>query len=327
MKLGIIGTGLIVSEFLPFLTKIEGMEISAILSTPRSIDTAGKMAEEYDIPLATSDFDELISSGIDTVYVAVPNFLHYSYCEKALNAHKHVIVEKPMASSYKEASALKETAERNGCFLFEAITTLHLGNYRKIQEWLPRIGTVKLAQSQYSQYSRRYDAFRNGEVLPAFDPAKAGGALMDLNLYNLHFIMGLFGKPLSGQYYANVERGIDTSGIAVLDYGSFKALCAAAKDSRGMTGSIIQGTDGIIRTSAPPGVISKVTLELYDGTVEEFDDGMAAQRVVPEFRDFIRAINENDTAFAAQMLEKSLAVCEMQTKLRTGAGIVFPMDE
>jgi hypothetical protein len=94
-----------------------------------------------------------------------------------------------------------------------------------------------------------------------------------------------------------------------------------------MTGSIIQGTDGVIRTSAPPGVIRKVTLELYDGTVEEFDDGMADKRVVPEFIDFIRAINENDTAFASTMLEKSLAVCEMQTKLRTGAGIVFPMDE
>jgi predicted dehydrogenase len=72
------------------------------------------MAEEYAIPLATSDFEELISSGIDTVYVAVPNFLHYSYCEKALNAHKHVIVEKPMANTTEECDAMLAAAERSG---------------------------------------------------------------------------------------------------------------------------------------------------------------------------------------------------------------------
>lgn len=327
MKLGIIGTGLIVTEFLPFLSKMDGLEIKAVLSTPRSIDTAKKLAADYNIPLATSDFDELIRSDIDTAYVAVPNFMHFSYCEKVLSAHKNVIVEKPMTSNDKEAVILKELAEKNHCFLFEAITTLHLGNYKKIQEWLGRIGDIKLVQSQYSQYSRRYDAFRAGEILPVFDPAKAGGAMMDINLYNLHFIMGLFGRPQSGQYYANVERGIDTSGIAVLDYGSFKAFAACAKDSWGSRGAVIQGTDGVIRTDGAPGVIGRVTLELNDGTSEEYDDGMGKSRIIPEFEDFIRAVNENDTAYAAELLDRSIAVTEIQTQLRKSAGVLFPMDD
>ncbi|MBR3349853.1 MAG: Gfo/Idh/MocA family oxidoreductase, partial [Solobacterium sp.] len=207
MKLGIIGTGMIVENFLPFLVKMEGLEIKALLSTPHSLDKAREMADRFGIADVTADFEELCGMDIDTVYVAVPNFMHFDYCRKALKRKLNVIVEKPMVSNLQEATQLKQLAEENQCFLFEAITTLYLGNYKKVQEWLPRIGTIKLAQSQYSQYSSRYNAFRSGEVLPAFDPAKAGGALMDLNLYNIHYIMGLFGKPESYRYYANIERG------------------------------------------------------------------------------------------------------------------------
>ena len=326
MKLGIIGSGGIVQNFLPYLSQMEDLTLSALLSTPRSLDAAREMAAEYGIKDVTSDFEAFCASDIDTVYVAVPNFLHFDYCKKALERKLNVIVEKPMVSGIREAEILKETAKKNDCFLFEAITTLYLGNYRKIKEWLPRIGTIKIAQSQYSQYSSRYDAFRNGEVLPAFDPAKAGGALMDLNLYNIHYIMGLFGKPQSYQYYANIERNIDTSGTLIMQYDGMIAICAAAKDSKGMTGGVIQGTDGVIRSQLSPNLVGKVTLELNDGTVEEFDDGFAYKRMIPEFKAFIDAINRNDHAFCDEMLEKSMAVTEVQTKARIAAGISFPTD-
>lgn len=327
MKLGIIGTGMIVENFLPFLVKMEGLEIKALLSTPRSLDKAREMADRFGIADVTADFEELCRMDIDTVYVAVPNFMHFDYCGKALKRKLNVIVEKPMVSNLQEATQLKQLAEENQCFLFEAITTLYLGNYKKVQEWLPRIGTIKLAQSQYSQYSSRYNAFRSGEVLPAFDPAKAGGALMDLNLYNIHYIMGLFGKPESYRYYANIERGIDTSGILVMEYDGFTAMCLAAKDSKGMRGGLIQGTDGVIRTGESPNLVGKAVLELNDGTVEEYDDGYMGKRMIPEFETFIKTINAKDYDFCYQMLEKSIAVTEVQTKARKAAGIVFPADE
>lgn len=327
MKLGIIGTGMIVENFLPYLVKMEGLEIKALLSTPRSLDKAREMADRFSIVFVTADFEELCGMDIDTVYVAVPNFMHFDYCRKALKRKLNVIVEKPMVCSLREAQELKQLAEENQCFLFEAITTLYLGNYKKVQEWLPRIGTIKLAQSQYSQYSSRYNAFRSGEVLPAFDPAKAGGALMDLNLYNIHYIMGLFGKPESYRYYANIERGIDTSGILVMEYDGFTAMCLAAKDSKGMRGGLIQGTDGVIRTEESPNLVGKAVLELNDGTVEEYDDGYTDKRMIPEFETFIKTINAKDYDFCYQMLEKSIAVTEVQTKARLAAGIVFPADE
>lgn len=321
MRLGIVGAGMIVREFLPVLVKMDGLEVVGIQGTERSLPRVEELCRENGVPYACCDFERMCETGIDTVYVAVPNDLHAFYAGMALERGLHVIVEKPMAGNLQEVLALRALADRKGCFLFEAITTLYLKSFAKIREWLPRIGQVKIVQSQYSQYSSRYDAFRAGQVHPVFDPAKAGGAMMDLNLYNLHFVMGLFGRPVSFGYYANVERGIDTSGILLMQYPGFQACCLAAKDCRGMVGAVIQGTDGVIRTESSPNIIGRVTLELSDGTREEYDDGAASPRLIPEFTSFIRAINERDVSFCHLMLEKSIAVSEIQTQARLQVGI------
>lgn len=268
--------------------------------------------------------EELCASGINTVYVAVPNFLHYEYCRKALEKRLNVIVEKPMTSNLRETAELSEMAKAKKLFFFEAITTLYLGNYKKISEWLPRIGDVKIVQGQYSQYSSRYDAFRRGEVLPVFDPRKAGGVLIGLNLYNLHYVMGLFGKPDDTLYYANTERSIDTSGVLVMRYPSFVAVCTAAKDCKGVYGGVIRGTKDCIRSQYPPSIVGEVTLELNDGTVEKYDDGAAAVRMVPEFSRFVEAVHTENYEYCYEQLDRSLAVSEVQTIVRQQAGICFP---
>lgn len=326
MKLGIIGSGIIVQEFLPRLVKLEGIEILGIQGTKETINEVQELCNSNNILNAVSTFEELCDTGIDTVYIAVPNFLHFEYCKQALENGMNVIVEKPITSNLDEILYLQKMAEEKKLFLFEAITTLYLENFSKIKEWLPRIGTIKMVQSQYSQYSRRYDAFRQGKILPVFDPVKAGGAMMDLNLYNLHLVMGLFGKPEKIQYYANIERQVDTSGILIMEYDGFEAFCLAAKDSRGIAGAVIQGTEGCIKTGFAPNVIGKVTIELNDGTVEEFDDGMINDRLVPEFTTFVKTINDGNLEFCYEMLKKSLDVSEIQTKARLSAGIHFPAD-
>lgn len=72
MKLGIIGAGLIVEEFLPKLVQIEQLEILGIQSVPSDMDKLNRWCTRYNIPLGTNDFEELCQSGIDTVYIAVP---------------------------------------------------------------------------------------------------------------------------------------------------------------------------------------------------------------------------------------------------------------
>jgi Predicted dehydrogenases and related proteins len=327
MKLGIIGTGMIVKNFLPMLQKVEGLTTVAILSTERSLATGKALAAQYGIPIYTSNPITFYSSGIDTVYVAVPNFLHFEIAMAAIDHCMNIIIEKPIVCNEKELYLLKEKAIEKHVFLFEAITTLHLGNYTKIKEWLPRIGQIKIVQSRYSQYSSRYDAFRAGIVLPAFDSAKAGGSLMDLNIYNLHFVMGLFGSPEEFKYYANVEKDIDTSGILILKYDKFSAACTAAKDCRGERGSIVQGTDGTITTSTSANLIGPIVLELNNGIKEEYDDGMSEQRAIPEFDDFIKIITDDNYLKCMELLNQSNEVIKLMTKARKDIGVLFPTDQ
>ena len=246
MKLGIVGSGMIVKEFLPSLVKLEDLEILGIQGTKSGIEKVEEICKKYNIPNFTDNFDELCNFGIDTVYIAVPNFLHFEFCKKAFEKGINVIVEKPITTNYREAKELEKLAKEKKLFLFEAITTLYFENYKKIKDWIAKIGDIKLVQSQYSQYSSRYDAFKRGEILPVFDPEKAGGALMDLGLYNLHYVLGLFGKPENVKYYANIERNIDTSGVLMMEYKNFSAMCVCAKDSEGERIGVIQGSEGKI---------------------------------------------------------------------------------
>lgn len=323
MKLGIIGTGLIVKDFLPELVKMKGLEIVSIMGSPTGFEKAEALSVQYGIPNAVHDLEELCGTDIDTVYVAVPNNMHFAYCKKALEMGKNVIVEKPMTDDAGQAESLAALAKKKKRFLFEAITTVYMTGYQKIQKWLPLLGDIKLVQSRFCQYSSRYDNFKKGIIAPAFDPKKSGGALMDLNLYNIHYVMGLFGKPESISYFPNMERNIDTSGVLMMLYPNFTAVCTAAKDCNGDSGSIIQGTNGFIKTELSPNKVGAAVMQLRDGTVEVCQELFAERRMIPEFTEFIRVVDEEDYEFCYAMLQKSLDVNEVLNRARIQAGIKF----
>ena len=143
------------------------LTVQALCSTQRSAPVADEMCEQYGIPQRTTNYFELLQ-WVDVIYLAVPNLQHYRYAKVALEAGKHVIVEKPMACTAAQTEELAALARRKKVFLFEAMTTQYLENYNKIRELLPRIGRVKLVQCNFSQYSSRYDAFCAGQVAPSF---------------------------------------------------------------------------------------------------------------------------------------------------------------
>ena len=301
MKLGIVGSGKIVQEFLPWLASSPAFEVAALCSTQRSAGKAAALCAQYGVPLHVTDYSQLLAA-VDVVYIALPNLLHTAYAKAALEAGRHVIVEKPLAPCASEAAALSALAHRKGCFLFEAVTTQYLENYRKLRQLLPRVGQVKLVQCNFSQYSSRYDAFCAGQTAPVFDPQQAGGALMDLAVYNVSYIVGLFGEPQQVHYAANVEKGIDTSGILTMDYRSFKAVSIAAKDCAAPPRYVIQGTRGYLLQKSTANFCGPVTLHLNDGREEHFSLNGKRPRCAAEFEIIAHAIAAGDPELCSGML-------------------------
>ena len=326
MKLGIVGSGKIVQEFLPWLAASRAFEVAALCSTPRSADKAAALCAQYGVPLHTTEYEQLLAA-VDTVYIALPNLLHTAYAKAALEAGRNVIVEKPLAPCASEAAALSALAHRKGCFLFEAMTTQYLENYRKLRQLLPRVGQVKLVQCNFSQYSSRYDAFCAGQTAPVFDPKQAGGALMDLGVYNVSYIVGLFGEPQQVHYAANIERGIDTSGILTMEYSSFKAVSIAAKDCAAPARYVIQGTKGYLLQKSTANVCGAVTFHANDGREEHFSLNGKRPRCAAEFEAFAHAIDTGDQELCSGMLDTSLAVSRVLTAARRDAQIRFPCDK
>ena len=326
MKLGIVGSGRIVQEFLPWLAASRAFEVAALCSTPRSADKAAALCAQYGVPLHTTEYEQLLAA-VDTVYIALPNLLHTAYAKAALEAGRNVIVEKPLAPCASEAAALSALAHRKGCFLFEAMTTQYLENYRKLRQLLPRVGQVKLVQCNFSQYSSRYDAFCAGQTAPVFDPKQAGGALMDLGVYNVSYIVGLFGEPQQVHYAANIERGIDTSGILTMEYSSFKAVSIAAKDCAAPARYVIQGTKGYLLQKSTANICGAVTFHANDGREEHFSLNGRRPRCAAEFEAFAHAIDTGDQELCSGMLDTSLAVSRVLTAARRDAQIRFPCDK
>lgn len=325
MKLGILGTGMIVKNILPFFDRFP-LEKKVILGTPNTREETEKLATEYHLDGCFYDYDALLASDIDTVYVALPNHLHYSFTKKALEHGKHAIVEKPITANSRELEDLNRIAAERQLMVFEGMNTPHLPAFHAIQEDLPKLGKIKIVSMNYSQYSHRYDAFKEGTILPAFDPHKAGGALMDLNVYNLSFIIALFGKPLSVDYLANIERGIDTSGIVTLRYPDFCAVSIGAKDCKAPMSNTIQGDNGSIVIDHNINSLRRYVLQDNEKNETRYEDTNFIHRMYPEFLDFIRAVDEKDYAYANKMMNISIAVSQVMEEARRKAGIVFDSD-
>ena len=312
MKLAILGTGKIVDEVLPVLKEINGIDLVAILSTPRSLTKAQELAEVYAINQASSDYDSILANPeVDTVYVALPNHLHYEYAKKALLAGKHVICEKPFTLTLAEFEDLAKIAEQKNRILLEAITNQYLGNFASIKANLAKLGDIKIVECNYSQYSSRYDAFKRGEIAPAFDPKKGGGALRDLNIYNIHLVVGLFGKPERVQYLANMERGVDTSGILIMDYGNFKAACIGAKDCSADIKSTIQGNKGSIAVLGPTNSMPELSLSLNGQSMTMINENSLNHRMHDEFVAFQAIIEHEDMTATKLALDHSHLVMEV----------------
>lgn len=316
MKIGIAGSGKIVPDFLEAakalnsMEKADTLEISGIFCTPRSLEKTQTLAAEWNIPQVVTDFNDLLSL-CQAVYIALPNHLHFEYAKKALLAGKSVICEKPFCANAEQLKELADIAREKGLFLFEAISNQYFPNYEKVKELLPELGKVRAAALNYSQHSSRYDDFTKGIVHPVFDPDKNGGALMDLNVYNIHFITGLFGKPSSIHYSADLERGVDVAGVLVLTYPGMVASLMAAKNVNGPSGIVLEGEKGMILSSDPANVFASFT---FDGTKYALNE--RPERLFDELRAFVSMVNTHDLQLNEKRIEHSILVQEILDEAR-----------
>ena len=316
MKIGVVGNGMIVGMFLHDVALVDDAEIISLCVRPHSLEKGQKIAEKHQISILETNYDAFLENPeIETVYIGISNLVHFKYAKKALEAGKHVILEKPFTVTGAEARELAAIAKENNLFIWEAFIIPYLPTYSIIKKNLPRVGNVKLVQTNFSKISSRYKQYLSGEILPAFDLDLAGGALYDLNIYNLHFIIGLFGKPKFAHYYPTKGyNGVDTSGIAILEYEAFNAVCCAAKDSDSPSGFVIQGDSGTLRGDTSTSTLADIFFQNNSGE-SHLSSYNGKNKLSYELQEFIKQHKEQDYSSCYKMLQHTIEVAEIVDEL------------
>ena len=166
-----------------------------------------------------------------------------------------------------------------------------------------------------------------GEFANVFTTKFSGGALYDINIYNLHFVTGLFGKPEEVKYFANIAlNGIDTSGIVILKYPNFICECIGAKDAESPSFAIIQGEKGYIKVNGPSNKCPSIEIQTKEG-LENYNEQKYSNRMTYELIDFEKIFSEKNFEKCYELLNHSIKVIKTAVRARKYAKIIFEADK
>lgn len=247
IRWGLLGAGMILDRWMKGARMVEDMEIVSIAS--RTLESARKMAEKYQIPEATTYEGLLARDDIDVVYIPVPHPFHKELAIKAMKAGKHVLVEKPAGVNASEWEEMVDCARETGVFLMEAFWTRCFPMMDTIRDCIQagKIGDLRLLQLYFS--------YRMGDDYwgRAFDPAAAGGGLLDVGVYDLHFVDAVLGKEpvsLHGAAAINTDElhlQVDEQAayIASYDRGELALMASGVRTDLPET-AFLYGTKGSI---------------------------------------------------------------------------------
>ena len=188
LRWGILGTGWIAELFVTSLRRHTRQVIHAVGS--RTTTSANRAAAAWQVPVAHGTYESLVADpNVDVIYVATPHSYHYPHAVLAIEAGKHVLVEKPVGLDADEARGIAAAAARTGVFCMEAMWTLFLPKFDVVRQILEDqvLGRVVAAHADMGE---RFD-----EPHRIMNPALAGGPLLDLGTYAATFATWTLGAP------------------------------------------------------------------------------------------------------------------------------------
>jgi D-xylose 1-dehydrogenase (NADP+, D-xylono-1,5-lactone-forming) len=246
LRLGILGTARIARNFVAGLAGSTRVSACAIAS--RDTDRARHFALETGIATVFGSYEEMLQSAdIEAIYIPLPNGLHAAWSIRAMECGKHVLCEKPLAASHAEASAMFAAARRCGVHLVEAYPYRSQPQTIILREMIAA-GAIGRLRSVHAAFGFPLTDRSNIR----FDPALAGGALMDLGSYPLSLIRLLTGEaPVAVQAQGIWDdAGVDRAAIVSLSFASgVLAQASCSFETVIHRQALIAGDEGVIETT------------------------------------------------------------------------------
>ncbi|HFI0468128.1 TPA: Gfo/Idh/MocA family protein [Streptococcus suis] len=323
LHFGIIGTSDISHKFISSAHLSKYFQLSAIFS--RKLETALSFSTNYENVILYTEWIKFLSAPIDLVYIASPNALHFEQAKAVLSAGKHVIIEKPMVSTPQELIQLRQIAKENGVFLFEAARNYHEAAIAIIKDFLKE-QTIWGANFSYAKYSSKMPELLAEQTPNIFSTDFSGGALMDLGVYTLYTVIGLFGRPNTARYTAQqLPSTIDLNGTGQLIYNDFLVTIQAGKNITSNLPSEIYTSEGTLTLNACQHISSAIFTK-HDGSQVVLPIQAQEDAMLEEVQAIAQVILQDNHELAEEWLDVAEAVHQTLYTMRQDAGITFKAD-
>lgn len=322
-----MGLGGIAKKFASDLSYVENAELVAVGS--RNLDKAKSFAAEFSAPAFYGNYESLVEDkNVDVIYIATPHSHHHENTLLCLNNNKAVLCEKAFAVNSRQTIEMINLAKEKKIFLMEALWTKFIPQYKRLLEILKegRLGDIKSVLIDFG--------FRPRTPVPErlFDPALAGGTILDIGIYNVFIAMSVLGKPDAIEAHMTpAPTGIDEQCAVLFKYnnGAIAQLFSSFV-SHLPTEANISGTQGRI----------KLTNRFYtpESTIEYYPERFDSKQLIENKKHYQGYGYQYEAAHVGECLIKGLTESpeitfnetiermEVLDEIRRKAGIVYSAD-
>lgn len=327
LRWGILGTGWIADAFIDAMHRGTRQRLVAVGSRTRG--KGEEFAARHGAGRSHVGYEALVSDpDVDIVYVATPHSEHLANALLAIEAGKPVLVEKAFTRNAAEARRVFDAARAAGVPVMEAMWTRFLPSTDVVRQLLAdgALGEVETLFADHGQWFAPDPLFR------LFDPAKAGGAMLDLGVYPVSFSHLVLGAPGRIQAAGSTAfTGVDRQISAVLsDYpGNAQALITTTLAAKTPTVALISGTQARIEIPGAFYAPQQIRLISRDG-----DEATSPTPTITGHHGLCHEAAHFAEMVAGSRLEsellpwaETLAVLETMDELRRQVGVVLPGEE
>lgn len=324
INVAILGAGNIARSMAFALNGLKD-QVNAYAVASRSLEKASEFAKTWGFEKAYGSYEELVSDEmVDLIYVATPHSHHFEHAKLCIEHNKAVLVEKAFTGNLKQAKELIALAEEKKVFLTEAIWTRYLPARNTIKEILcaGQIGDVTRLEAEFS-----IDIHDKQRM---YDPALAGGALLDLGMYALTFASMYFGNEIASVETDCVkyETGVDETDNIYYTYKDGKKAHLRTSFVEGpVNEGTIYGTNGKLNVQTLNNYSKIVRYDKAGAVVEEYPIPKQINGYEYEVLACKKAMENGLLACEEMPHDMTLEIMRQMDDLRKMWGVVYPFDE
>ena len=323
LKWGIIAPGGIANKFADAVRDFTAGTVVAVGS--RDAGRAADFAEGHGIPRSYGSYADLVADDeVEAVYVASPHSGHQEHALLAINAGKHVLIEKALARNSSEVEDIFAAAQQHRVFAMEAMWTRHLPHMAEVRRRVAD-GAIGEIVTLAADHGQALD-LPNDHRLKS--PELAGGALLDLGVYPIAFCVDLLGAPVEVKALGRLtDTGVDGHVSLVLDYGGKTlAVLDTTLWTKTPTTAVVSGTEGSIEIDGDFYAPNRTRLRKADRsrTVVEEWGGPIDNGFQFEAAEVARCVADGKQESERMTWASSRAVMSVMDEARRQVGVRYP---